>query len=258
MPPGLATCFGNSGLAAVTSISWGQNPNMGAIGDQWVRKWGWFISFLGGRGGWRCRHFPTVNVNFVQFFIVCFHLKTGPLSSKWKSFAKWQVETKGELWLIDLGLEVWLLFWFARCSLQGLRMICVPWNVRLLWGRSPNCLWGICRVCLRKATWSGIDFLGFWVIVESSSSLDVGQSCSSPLLPHLPPHPSLALFILHTFLGSKGVLDFSAWALSVILWYSQTDTLFLRYYLEKRRFNYWSKLHLLQLCLKVWILFKMC
>ena len=187
---------------------------MGAIGDQWVRKWGWFISFLGGEGG----ALPTLSYCDCQFCSILYHVQScfSPTKldpcSKWKSFTKSQVETKGELWLIDLGLEVWLLFWFARCSLQGLRMICVPWNVRLQWGRSPNCLWGICRVCLREATWFGRDFLSFWVIVV----IITGYKS----VPHLPPHPSLALFIivlLYIYLGSRGVLDFSARALSVEL-----------------------------------------
>ena len=185
MPPGLATCFGNSGLAAVTSISWGQNPNMGAIGDQWVRKWGWFISFLRGRGCWRCRHFLTVNVNFVQFFIVCcfspknwtpeFKVKFCLQSGKWKQ-------------RVSYGLLIWV---WRPDSFFGLQdVLCRVWEwfvclemcafnegaVQIVYGASGESAWER-PLGLAETSWASE--------TSSSSSLDKGHP-SRPLH-HCPP-----------------------------------------------------------------------
>ena len=174
MPPGLATCFGNSGLAAVTSISWGQNPNMGAIGDQWVRKWGWFISFLRGRGCWR---WMSILFNFIS--CVAFHLKTGPLSSKWNFVYK-----------VASGNKGWVMaYWFGFGGLTPF-LVC-----KMFFAGFENDLCALkCALSMREESKLSMghlqSLLGLaetsWASeTSSSSSLDKGHP-SRPLH-HCPP-----------------------------------------------------------------------
>ena len=179
---------------------------MGAIGDQWVRKWGWFISFLRGRGCWRCRHFLTVNVNFVQFFIVCcFSPKNWTPEFKVKFFYKVASRNKG--WV--------MAYWFGFGGLTPF-LVC-----KMFFAGFENDLCALkCAPSMREESKLSMGHL--------QSLLERGHLVWQRLLELLRhrrhhhwikviPLALCIIVLLYTYLGSRGVSVYSARALSVQL-----------------------------------------
>ena len=181
---------------------------MGAIGDQWVRKWGDSYRFLGGEGGGRCRHFHIVNVNLFNFILCAelfFNKQNWTPEFKVKFFYKVASRNKG--WV--------MAYWFGFGGLTPF-LVC-----KMFFAGFENDLCALkCAPSMREQSKLSMGHL--------ESLLGRGHLVWQRLLELLRhrrhhhwvkviPLALSIIVLLYTYLGSRGVLVFSARALSVQL-----------------------------------------